>query len=320
MAVLAFEDLVLSYAGGVRALDGVRFAVPEGTIVGLVGESGCGKTTALRAATAVLPGGAAIERGRILFEGRSIYDMHASERRALLWRQIAFVPQSAMSAFDPVYRLRDQFREVLCERGGRSRTAADEAAAALFEMVGLLPDRLAAFPHQLSGGMRQRAAIALALALSPRLVLADEPVTALDVIVQRQVLDVMRDLQQRLGLSMLVVTHDIGVVAYLTGHTVVMYAGQVVESGPTATVLSAPRHPYTLGLRAAFPDLEDDAPMQAIDGAPPDLAAPPEGCRFAPRCPFAEPRCRREAPLPAAVGQDHLAACWRAGEALAWAR
>jgi peptide/nickel transport system ATP-binding protein len=320
MPVLEFEDLALSYRGGVRALDGVRFTVPDTTIVGLVGESGCGKTTALRAATAVLPEGATIARGRILFEGRSIYDMPAAERRALLWRQIAFVPQSAMSAFDPVYRLRDQFREVLCERGGRTRAAADAQSAALFERVGLMPERLAAYPHQLSGGMRQRAAIALALALSPRLVLADEPVTALDVIVQRQVLDVMRDLQRRLGLSMLVVTHDIGVVAYLTGHVVVMYAGQVVESGPTAAVLSAPRHPYTLGLRAAFPDLDDDAPMQAIDGAPPDLAAPPPGCRFAPRCPFAQARCLQDAPALAPVGKGHLAACWRAGEGLAWGR
>ena len=183
--------------------------------------------------------------------------------------------------------------------------------------MGLSESRLADYPHQFSGGMRQRAAIAMALALNPSLLLADEPVTALDVIVQRQILDVLRELQQRLRLSMVLVTHDISVVAYLCDDVVVMYAGQVIESGPVRDVLARPRHPYTMGLRNAFPDLMSDAlELVPISGSPPDLSDPPPGCRFAPRCPFALPACTTGAtPIANGSRQTHASACLRDGEA-----
>src|SRR6185437_7730973 len=240
----------------------------------------------------------------------------AAARRAINWRRIAFIPQTAMNALDPVLRLRTQMLEVLVERGGLARAAALERAATLFRLVGLDPSRLADYPHQFSGGMRQRASIALALALEPALVIADEPVTALDVIVQRQVLDVLLDLRRRLNLAMILVTHDMAVVAYACDRAAVMYAGKVVESGPTAAVLEAPYHPYTMGLMHAFPELHAGTlALVPIDGVPPSLLDPPMGCRFAERCPFAESRCHSEQPPLIAVAEGHLTACWRSDQA-----
>ena len=313
--VLAVEDLQIHYAtrdGTVRAVDGATFAIPEGKIVGLVGESGCGKTTAVRAVMGVLAENGRRAGGTVRFKGQPI---DAKTTRPLLWREIAYVPQSAMSSLDPVYTVGAQVVEVLTKRGGASRSAAKARAAELFELVGLSDGRLADYPHQFSGGMRQRAAIAMALALEPSLLLADEPVTALDVIVQRQILDMLRALQQRLKLSMVMVTHDISVVAYLCDEVVVMYAGQVVESGPVREVLGRPRHPYTMGLRNAFPDLLSDAmELVPIHGSPPDLRGDLTGCRFAPRCPFVQPACTSGV-LPIDITDDHLTACRRSAEA-----
>ncbi len=301
--------------GAVRAVDGASFAVPRGELVGLVGESGCGKTTVARAVMGVMPRSAETLGGPVLFDGRDLLAMTPRERRALRWRRMAFIPQTAMSALDPVYRVGRQIEEVLVERGGQSRPAARARAAELFGMVGIDTKRLDDYPHQFSGGMKQRASIAMALALEPRLVLADEPVTALDVIVQRQVLDLLKALQRRLGLSVVLVTHDISVVAYACDRVVVMYAGQVVEAGPVAEVLEHPRHPYTMGLTNAFPDLERaGGVLVPIEGSPPSLIDPPRGCRFAPRCPFAQPRCHAEPP-PMQDGPAAAAACWRADEA-----
>ncbi|MBM3568089.1 MAG: ABC transporter ATP-binding protein [Alphaproteobacteria bacterium] len=319
MDVLAVEGLKVDYRtprGAIHAVDGASFTVGAGQVVGLVGESGCGKTTVARAVTGVYPRNASIVGGKIRFLGQDLLALDAAAYRALRWRGFAFVPQSAMNSLDPVYRVGDQLAEVLTERGGLGAADAARRASELFELVGLSPTRLVDYPHQFSGGMRQRAAIALALALNPKLVIADEPVTALDVIIQRQVLDVIRELQRRLGLSMILVTHDISVVAYVCDRVVVMYAGQVVESGSAAAVLARPFHPYTMGLNNAFPDLQSSAGLLVpIEGAPPDLAAPPGGCRFAPRCPFVQERCRAECPplVPLAEGQS--SACWRATEA-----
>jgi peptide/nickel transport system ATP-binding protein len=313
--ILDVDNLKIHYrtrAGAVHAVDGASFAVPEGRIVGLVGESGCGKTTAVRAIMGVLAENGYRAGGRLIFKGQEI-DEAATKK--LRWRDIAYVPQSAMSSLDPVYTVGAQIVEVLTKRGSASRAVAAKRAAALFELVGLSERRLADYPHQFSGGMRQRAAIAMALALEPSLLLADEPVTALDVIVQRQILDTLRALQERLRLSIVLVTHDISVVAYLCDDVVVMYAGQVIESGPVREVLARPRHPYTMGLRNAFPDLMSDAmALVPIHGSPPDLSAPPPGCRFAPRCPFAEAACRTDYAPPAAKG-GHLSACRRDAEA-----
>ncbi len=315
MALLSITDLAVAYRtprGEARAVDGASLEVPPGALVGLVGESGCGKTTLARAVMGVLPRSARIAGGRIAFDGADLLAMPAATRRALLWRQIAFVPQSAMNALDPVYTLRAQMLEVLRRRGGLARASADARAAELFRTVGLDPARLSHYPHQFSGGMRQRAGIAMALALRPRLLIADEPVTALDVIVQRQVLETLRTLSRELHLAAIVVTHDIGVVAYLCDFVAVMYAGRVVEFGPARAVLGRPAHPYTQGLMRAFPDLERPAAaLVPIEGAPPSLLAPPPGCRFAPRCGLAEPACRAADPPTLPAGPDHLAACRR---------
>jgi peptide/nickel transport system ATP-binding protein len=314
-SLLSVRDLQVHYTttgGTVRAVDGVDLTIPAGSIVGLVGESGCGKTTLGRALMGVLPGTGRIAGGSIVFQGRDLMTLTERERRALRWRHVSFVPQTSMNALDPVQRLRAQMLEVLQERGGLARAPALARAETLMRLVGLDPARLPDYPHQFSGGMRQRASIALALALKPALVIADEPVTALDVIVQRQILDVLRDLQTRMNLAMLLVTHDIAVVAYACDRAVVMYAGKVVESGDVAAVLEAPFHPYTMGLTHGFPDIgADQAPLVPIEGAPPSLLTPPPGCRFADRCPFAELRCREMAPPLREVAPAHLAACWR---------
>ena len=321
MAILALEDVHVEYetgAGTVRAVDRGTFFVPRGELVGLVGESGCGKTTLARAVTGIVARNARITRGHIRFEGRDLLAASPTERRAVLWREIAFIPQSAMNALDPVYRVSSQLREVLVERGGHRTSDVAPRIDELFRMVGLDPRRQRDFPHQFSGGMRQRVGIALALALQPRLLIADEPVTALDVIVQRQVLDTLVDLQKRFALSLVLVTHDISVVAYVCDRIVVMYAGQVVEAGTAADVLERPSHPYTMGLTNAFPDLTRAADqLVPIPGSPPDLREAQVGCRFAARCPFAIAHCRSHDPPLTAVGNDHLASCWRAGDSLA---
>jgi peptide/nickel transport system ATP-binding protein len=316
--LLSVRDLRIAFrtpAGEARAVDGVSFDVRQAEMVGLVGESGCGKTTVARALTGVMAGNSRILSGNIVFTGHDILTYRPDEQRALRWREIAFVPQSAMNSLDPVYRVEQQLREVLRRGGIRGRPAGDRMVA-LLDMVGLRPDVLRLFPHQLSGGMRQRVAIAMALALDPLLVVADEPVTALDVIVQREVLDTLRDLQRRLRLAVIMITHDISVVAYCCDSIVVMYAGQVVESGPSATVLGMPAHPYTMGLCNAFPDLERAADeLVPIQGGPPDPHETIVGCRFAPRCPFAIDRCAREAPPLIELASGHHVACWRDSEA-----
>ncbi|MDB2407361.1 ABC transporter ATP-binding protein [Jannaschia sp.] len=319
MAVLLeVRDLIIDYKatrGRVRAVDGVSFDVPAGAVVGVVGESGCGKTTAVRAITRVMPSSAKFSGGTIRLDGEDLVALSDRDMKKHLWRDIAYVPQSAMNALDPVWRVGKQIEEVLVDRGGMARKAARARAEELFAMVGLEAKRLDDFPHQFSGGMRQRASIALGLALSPKLVIADEPVTALDVVIQRQVLDTFASLQKQLNLSVILVTHDISVVAYVCDYVVVMYAGKVVESGPVASVLNAPGHPYTMGLYNAFPELAGETrELSPIEGSPPDLLDPPKGCRFRERCPFAIDACQSDPPEHA-VGDGHVAFCHRAAEA-----
>lgn len=318
--LLSVRDLRVSYRtprGTMHAVDGASFDVGQAEMLGLVGESGCGKTTAARSLTGVLAGNARVTGGSVTFTGRDLLALDRQDARAIRWTEIAFVPQSAMNSLDPVYRIEAQLLEVLARGNIRGR-AARLRARELLDMVGLPHTVLASFPHQLSGGMRQRVAIALALALNPLLVIADEPVTALDVIVQREVLDTMRDLQRRLHVSVIMITHDISVVAYCCDSIAVMYAGQVVESGPSAVLLGQAAHPYTMGLCNAFPDLERAADLLVpIQGSPPDLHEPPTGCRFAARCPFALERCAQEPPPLTEIAPGHRAACWRSGEAAA---
>jgi peptide/nickel transport system ATP-binding protein len=318
--LLSVRGLKVTYevgAGRIDAVDGASFDVPRGSIVGLVGESGCGKTTVARAITRVIADNARITGGEIVFQGTDIAAIPERQMNALRWRDIAFIPQSAMNSLDPVYTVESQLNEVLRRRGGMDARAARARAEELFDMVGIEKGRLRDYPHQFSGGMRQRVAIALALALNPKLVIADEPVTALDVIVQRQILDQLRELQTMLGISVILVTHDISVVAYICDRTVVMYAGRVAEEGPMEAVLTRPLHPYTMGLRNAFPDLKGAASgtLTPIEGAPPNLAEPPPGCRFAPRCPFALDICSKSAPPLRDIAPGHRVACHRADEA-----
>ena len=320
MALLQVENLDLCYQtrrGEVQALQGVGLQVGKGEVVGLVGESGCGKTSLARAITGVIPRNAVIRKGAIRWKGEDLLGLSPAQHQKHRWRDFAFVPQSAMNALNPVHRVGDQIAEVLTQRGGMTQRAARERVQQLFEQVGIDGKRLADYPHQFSGGMRQRISIAMALALQPELVIADEPVTALDVIVQRQILDLIHSLRKSLQLSMIMVTHDVSVVAYVCDSVVVMYAGQVVETGPVEQVLDSPLHPYTMGLTHAFPDIHQRIDtLRPIEGSPPDLHTPPEGCRFAERCPFALDVCLRESPPLLPQGQSgRSVACWRADEA-----
>lgn len=316
--LLELRSLKASYQtslGPGTAVDGASFSVQAGRSLGLIGESGCGKTSVGRAIMRVMPGNMRIDGGQILFQGQDLVRLPEAEMRELRWRQIAMIPQSSMHSLDPVYRLEDQFLEVLCERGGMNKSAARTRAQELFGLVGLDPARLHHYPHEFSGGMKQRAVIAMALALQPRLVIADEPVTALDVIVQEQVLEVIRELQARLGISVIMITHDMSVVAQTCHDVVVMYAGNVVESAPVDTVFRRPAHPYTMGLARAFPNLLQPRPLVAIEGHPPGILHTPPGCKFAPRCPFALEVCRSEAPRYLPLEPGHLVACHRMQEA-----
>ena len=316
MSLLQVENLDLFYQtrrGEVQALQGVSLRVGKGEVVGLVGESGCGKTSLARAITGVIPRNARIRNGAVRWKGEDLLALSAAEHRKHRWRDFAFVPQSAMNALNPVHRVGDQIAEVLTQRSAMKKSAARERVEALFDQVGIDRKRVGDYPHQFSGGMRQRISIAMALALQPELVIADEPVTALDVIVQRQILDLIHSLRKSLQLSMILVTHDVSVVAYVCDSVVVMYAGQVVETGPVAQVLDHPLHPYSMGLTHAFPDIHRRIDtLRPIEGSPPDLHTPPQGCRFADRCPFALDLCRREPPPPSPAGRGaRCSACRR---------
>ncbi len=316
--LLDVKNLKATYrttAGLATAVDGVSFSVTEGKSLGLIGESGCGKTTIGRAVIRVMPRNMSLDSGQMLFKGQDLLTLPEKQMRELRWRQISMIPQSSMHSLDPVYRLESQMLEVLCERGGLSKRDALQRARELFALVGLDAERLRNYPHELSGGMKQRAVIAMALALHPSLVIADEPVTALDVIVQEQVLKTIRDLQERLAISVIMITHDMSVVAQTCQDVVVMYAGKVVESGPVATIFKHSVHPYTIGLERAFPNLREPKSLVSIEGALPSLIHPPVGCRFAPRCPFALDVCRKDEPPSKEMESGHMVACHRMNEA-----
>lgn len=319
MSLLEIENLAVQYRtlhGAVQAVRGVTLSIERGRALGLVGESGCGKTTLARALISVLPRNAGITGGAVRFDGADLLQLSGSARNEYRWRRIGLVPQAAMDSLDPVYRVGDQLVETMRLRGGLTPAQGRERAERLFALVGLEPTRLRLYPHELSGGMKQRVVIAMALALQPQLVIADEPVTALDVIVQHQVLRTLRDLQANLQLSLLLITHDISVVADLCDDVAVMYAGRIVEAGSVRDVFASPRHPYTMGLRNAFPSLRaHTARLVPIEGYPPDLASPPNGCAFAQRCPFAIERCWHDDPVLISTNGGHRAACHRSAEA-----
>jgi peptide/nickel transport system ATP-binding protein len=297
-------------AGPVRAVDGIDLQIAPGEALGLVGESGCGKTTAAKGVMRLLPPNGRIAGGRIGFDGKDIATLDDEALRQVRWNDIAWISQAAMNALDPVYRVGDQIVEAIQAHRQVSNADAMARAAELFRMVGIDPQRLRAYPFEMSGGMKQRSVIAMAMALDPRLIIADEPTTALDVVTQAQILARMQRLRREHGMSLLFITHDISVVVQTCDTVAVMYGGLVMERGPVRDVFRTPVHPYTMGLKNAFPTLEGaKRELVSIPGAPPNLLAPPCGCRFAERCPFATDLCRQETPPLVPVAPGRMAAC-----------
>jgi peptide/nickel transport system ATP-binding protein len=326
--VLEIESLSVDYgfgAGAVHAVADASLTIRRGGVLGLAGESGSGKSTLVYAATRLLRSPGVVTAGSVRLhtdtegKGDTVDLLSAGEHqlRRLRWSQVSVVPQSALNALNPVVRVNRQFADVFkAHRPDMSRSARRQRAAELMEMVGINPRRLDDYPHQLSGGQRQRIMIALALALDPQLVVMDEPTTALDVVTQRQVLEELAGLRQRLGFALLFITHDLSLLIEIADEIAVMYAGRLVERATADALFHTPRHPYTRGLLGSFPPLHGDSPrMVGIPGSPPDLRNLPAGCPFHPRCPLAMDRCRVERPPLAAFGRPgHDVACWAEGE------
>jgi len=293
-----------------RALEDVSFDVMPGQTIGLVGESGCGKTTTLMSVMRLLPSNGRIVGGQVKFNGKDLLTLSEPEMRAYRWKEMAIVFQSAMNALNPVMKVGDQIREAILLHDLMDREAAEKRVGELLEMVGIPRARRDQYPHQYSGGMRQRAMIAMSLACAPDLLFADEPTTALDVMIQAQVLELLRDIQKALGLAVVLVTHDLGVVAEVCDSVVVMYGGQVAEYGSADQIYNHASHPYTQRLLASFPDLNQPTDtLASIPGSPPRLTNLPTGCRFHPRCEVKIPECETKAPPLITLDEGHYAAC-----------
>lgn len=316
---LSVKDLWVTYQarrGTVKAVRGVSIDIQPGEAVAFIGESGCGKTTLALALVQLLPATAAVERGEVLYRrGDRVYDvlgMDERELRAFRWKECAMIFQSALNAFNPVLRIRDQVMDTARAHGAGDGRAVRARMMELFQLVQLDPKRVMnAYPHELSGGMRQRVLLALGLLLDPKLIILDEPTTALDVLTQRAVIDVLRDLRRSQDFSLLFISHDLSLAAELADRVATMYAGALIEVGSVWDTYYQARHPYTLGLIRAVPTLHgDQQELVSIPGSPPDLIDPPPGCKFHPRCPYATMRCREEEPPLLPVGSGHFAACW----------
>jgi oligopeptide/dipeptide ABC transporter ATP-binding protein len=306
-------------SGVVRAVDGVSFVVRPGATVALVGESGCGKSVSALSIMRLVPAPAGrIVSGHILFKGHDLLELDEERMRQIRGREIGMIFQEPMTSLNPVLSIGRQLTEPLEIHLGMRPQHAHTQAAELLATVGIAdPERrLGQYPHHFSGGMRQRLMIAMALACNPALILADEPTTALDVTIQAQILELMQDLCRRLDIAMLLITHNLGVVARYADRVNVMYAGRMVEQGSARNVYANPRHPYTLGLLRSVPRLDEPrrAMLNPIQGQPPDLTRLPSGCAFAPRCRYAVERCRRDSPPLMPMASDHLAACWQADQ------
>ena len=314
MALLAVENLSVGYhtrKGFLKSVQGVSFALAEGESLGLVGESGCGKTTIGMSLMGLLPENAAVTDGRILFEDKDLLKLSKKEIRQVRWKKIAMIFQAAMNALNPVHRVSDQIAEAILTHDAEiSEEAAMKQVESLFQVVGIPPDRMRDYPHQYSGGMKQRAIIAMALSCNPSLIIADEPTTALDVIVQDQILNAIKDFQKRLNFSLIFISHDIAVVADVCDSIGIMFASQLVEYGNVNDVFDAPMHPYTRSLLASYLTLDKDfVQLNSNPDETPDLVNPTPGCRFSERCTVAEAACRLNTPEWVEISPTHKALC-----------
>jgi peptide/nickel transport system ATP-binding protein len=298
--VLEIRDLSVEYvleSGIVGAVDKVSFDVAPGEFLAIVGESGCGKSTLLFGITQLLNPPAEISGGSVAFHGRNLVELTERQLSLVRWKDMSVVMQSAMNALNPVQTIGAQFKDAMRAHGKSSKAEIQERSVEVLKMVGIDPLHLKSYPHQLSGGMRQRSMIAMAMLFTPELIIMDEPTSALDVVAQRSLMAQIKDLQREYHFAVIFVTHDMSLVRHFSDRLMVMYAGQVSELGPTQQLFDHPHHPYTAGLMDAFPSIRGPrVPLTGIPGRPPDLARPPAGCRFAPRCPKVMPRCEAEPP------------------------
>jgi len=314
--ILVTEDLVLYYRtsrGPVRAVDHVNLWVEDGSSLAVVGESGCGKSSMAYAILRILPRNVHSYSGKIIFDGVNLMDLTDEEMRSKIrWRKISMVFQGAMNTLNPVIKVGDQIIEPLLIHAGYKKEEALREAREAVKNVGLPEYVLDRYPHELSGGMKQRAVIAMALLMKPRLVILDEPTSALDVLTQANIMNLLKDLKEKERLSYIFITHDLALASELADYVAVMYAGKIAEIGSAETIYKNPRHPYTQKLIGSVPTLRSEKVLEFIPGAPPDLVNPPEGCRFHLRCPFAKDICKRREPPLIKVDNDHVA-CWLYG-------
>jgi peptide/nickel transport system ATP-binding protein len=312
--LIEIDGLVVDYGFGehaVRAVNGISLAIHPGEIVGLAGESGCAKSTVASSIMQILRPPGHVAGGSIRFRGEELLGMSPEALRRFRWRNVSLVFQSAMNSLNPVTRIGDQFVDMFKAHEKIRKSYALQKSGELLELVGIDRQRLRAYPHELSGGMRQRVIIAMALALQPELLVMDEPTTALDVVVQREILEEIQQLQRELGFAVLFITHDLSLLVELSDRIAIMYAGEIVELAPAAELMRLPLHPYTAGLMGSFPPLSGErSVMTGIPGSPPDLKHPPSGCRFHPRCPVAvQTPCTLDAPSLRVLGADRAVAC-----------
>jgi peptide/nickel transport system ATP-binding protein len=313
VALLEVKGLRVSFEtlrGKIRAVDGVDFTLDRAQILGLSGESGCGKTTAALSLLKLLPSNGTIDDGNILFRGEDLNKMDANRIRELRWKKISIVFQGAMNALDPVRTVESQIVEAITVHETTSKTIAANRAKELFRLVELDPERGRSYPHELSGGMKQRVMIAMALACGPELVIADEPTTALDVMIQANILKLLARLQKELNLSLIVISHDLSVLAQICDRIAIMYAGRIVEDARTTDLIAHPAHPYAVELIRAIPPLHGGKKhLESIPGTPPDLLNPPQACRFSDRCQWRQEPCTTQDPILREIAREHIVAC-----------